>query len=150
MSGQSASRVGRTRAAQHQAQQTADEHHAEVQRLDSALVSLATNLAEGLVDPSTYSTARAGLLDRRDAASRDLQHAEAELARLAPLPDDAHDRLVTLTENTDMAETWSQGSFALPRRTTPVQARCRSASRSFGTDTSLSSGVRHGGVRPAR
>ncbi len=75
-------------------------------RLDTALVALATNLAEGLVDPTTYGTARAGLLDRRDAAARDLEQAEAELARLAPLPDDVHDRLVTPTENMDMAE-WS-------------------------------------------
>ena len=88
------------------AQQTADEHRTEVQRLDAALVSLATNLAEGLVDPATYSTARAGLLDRRDAAHRDLEAAEAELARLAPLPDDANDRLVTATADMDTAE-WS-------------------------------------------
>ncbi len=77
-----------------------------MQRLDTALVSLATSLAEGLVDPGTYRTARTGLLDRRDAATRDLEQAENELARLAPLPDDAHDRLATVTEGMDVSE-WS-------------------------------------------
>ncbi len=38
-------------------------------------------------------------------ATRDFRAAQ-ELARLAPLPGDVHDRLVTLTENMDMAE-WS-------------------------------------------